>query len=68
MNLSLKSNFDVDDLFRLQRIGFTVEIVFAKARKEDSRFRIRNKEELLYALKDKETFAKILKQGAPEIG
>jgi hypothetical protein len=51
-------------------MAFVVEIALAKARKEDSRIRIQNKEELLHALKDKETFAKILKQGveAPEVG
>ena len=77
---ALNSSFSVEDLFRLERMAFMVEIALAKARKEDSRFRIRDKEELLYALKDKEellyalkdkeTFAKILKQGAeaPEIG
>ena len=42
-------------------MAFVVEIVFAKARKEDSRIRIRNKEELLHAL-TKETL--ILEQGA----
>ena len=57
------SNFDVDDLYRLQRMAFTVEIAFAKARKEDSRIRIRNKEELLHALTDKETLTRILEQG-----
>ena len=41
-----------------------------QARKEDSRIRIQNKEELLHALKAKEMFAKISKQGAeaPEAG
>ena len=51
-------------------MAFAVEIALAKARKEDSRIRIQNKEELLHALRDKETFAKILEQGAeaPEVG
>lgn len=44
------SNFDVDNLFRLQRMALTVEIAFAKARKEDPRIRIRNMNELLHAL------------------
>jgi hypothetical protein len=67
---SLNSNFDVEDLFKLERMAFAVEISLAKARKEDSRARIRNKEELLHALTDKETFTKILEQGteASEVG
>src|ERR687892_1715342 len=36
-------------IFRLHKIAFTVEISLAKARKEDSKIRIRNKEELLHA-------------------
>ena len=62
--------FGVEDLFRLEKMAFAVEISLAKARKEDSRIRIQNKEELLHALKDKEIFAKILEQGAeaPEVG
>ena len=48
---------------------FAVEISLAKARKEDSRLRIRDKEELLYALTDKEILTKILEQRteAPEV-
>ena len=55
--------FYVDDLFRLHKMAFAVEISFAKARKEDSRLRVRNKEELFHALTNKETLAKILEQG-----
>lgn len=66
---AMNSAFDVEDLFRLEKMAFAIEISLAKARKEDSMIRIRNKEELLHALKDKETFTKILKQGAeaPEV-
>ena len=60
----MNSNFNVEDLFSLEKMAFVVEIVFAKARKEDSRIRIRNKEELLHALTDKETLVRILEQGA----
>jgi hypothetical protein len=56
--------FDVDDLFRLRKLAFAVEISLAKARKDDSEIRIRNKEELLHALSDKVTFSNILDQGA----
>ena len=59
-----KSYFDVDDLFRLQKIAFVVEIALAKARKDDSVIRIKNKEELLHVLTDREIFGKILEQGA----
>jgi hypothetical protein len=67
---AMKSTFDVEDLFRLEKMAFAVEISFAKARKEDSRIRIRNKEELLQAMIEKETLTKILEQGseAPEVG
>lgn len=43
-------------------MAFAVEILFAKARKEDSRIRVRNKEELLHALTDIETLARIIEQ------
>ncbi|MGB7633132.1 MAG: hypothetical protein WBL68_05365 [Nitrososphaeraceae archaeon] len=50
-------------------MSFAVEISLAKARKEDSKIRIQNKEELIHALKDKKMFTEILKQGAeaPEV-
>lgn len=57
---AMNSNFDVEDLFRLHKMAFAVEISLAKARKEDSKIRIKNKEELLQALTDKDTFVKIL--------
>jgi hypothetical protein len=41
-------------------MSFVVEIALAKAIKEDSKIRIRNKKELLHALPDKETLSKIL--------
>jgi hypothetical protein len=56
--------FDVDDLFRLHKMAFAVEISLAKARKDDSEIRIKNKEELFQALTDKDTFGKLLEQGA----
>jgi hypothetical protein len=58
------TTFEVDDLFRLHKVAFAVEISLAKAGKDDSGIRIKNKEELLHALTDKETFDKLLKQGA----
>jgi hypothetical protein len=66
----MNSAFDVEDLFKLEKLAFAVEISFAKARKEDSMVGVRNKEELLNSLTDKETFTKILEQGseAPEVG
>jgi hypothetical protein len=57
-------SFNVDNLFRLRELAFAVEISLAKARKDNSEIRIKNKQELLYALTDKETFGKILEQGA----
>lgn len=57
------SNFNVEDLFKLEKMAFAVEISLAKARKEDSKIRVRDKEELLQAILDKETLAKILELG-----
>jgi hypothetical protein len=44
-------------------MAFAVEISLAKARKEDSKIRIKNKEELLHALTDKDTLVNLLDQG-----
>jgi hypothetical protein len=57
------SAFEVEDLFKLEKMAFAVEISLAKTRKEDSKISVRNKEELLHALTDKKTLAKILEQG-----
>jgi hypothetical protein len=59
-----ETSFDLDDLFRLRDLAFAVEISLAKARKDNSEIRVKNKEELFHALTDKETFTKILAQGA----
>jgi hypothetical protein len=56
------SKVNVDDLFRLHKMAFLVEIALAKARKEDSNIQIRDKQELLHALTDRDTFMKILQQ------
>jgi hypothetical protein len=60
----MNSIFGVEDLFRLERMAFAVEITLAKSRKVDSMIRIKNKEELLHILTDKKTLAKILEQGS----
>jgi hypothetical protein len=44
-------------------VAFATEISLAKARKDDSRIQLKNKEELLYALTDREALYKILDQG-----
>ena len=36
--------FDVDDLFRLRKVAFIVEIALAKARKDDSKIQIKDKQ------------------------
>lgn len=64
LNASEALEYFPDDLFRLSTLAFTVEISLAKTKKDDSEIRIKNKEELLHALTDKETFVKILEQGA----
>lgn len=59
---AINSHFNVEDLFRLQRMAFVVEIALAKAKKDDSEIKIKDKQDLLYALTDKDTFTKILHQ------
>jgi aminoglycoside/choline kinase family phosphotransferase len=49
-------------LLSISKLAFAVEI--SLARKDNSEIMIKNKEELLHALTDKETFRKILDQGA----
>jgi hypothetical protein len=44
-------------------MAFIVEIAIAKARKKDSEVRIKNKQELLHVLIDKEAFSTLLEQG-----
>jgi hypothetical protein len=56
--LDADSHFNVEDLFRLEKLPFIVEIVVAKARKEDSKIRIKNKEGLLYMLTDREAYSR----------
>ncbi|MGI0044452.1 MAG: hypothetical protein ACRD47_12145 [Nitrososphaeraceae archaeon] len=59
---AINSNFDVEDLFRLQKMAFIVEIVLSQARRDDSKIQIKDKQNLLNALTDRDTFIKILQQ------
>lgn len=45
-------------------MAFVVEIALAKARKDDSEIKLKDKQELLHALTDRDAFTKILKQAA----
>lgn len=45
-------------------MAFIVEIALAKARKNHSEVQIKDKQDLLHALTDRDTFTKILKQAA----
>jgi hypothetical protein len=56
------SNINVDNLFRLYKMAFLVEIALAKARKDDSEIQIKDKQDLLHALADRYTLLKILEQ------
>jgi hypothetical protein len=58
------STFDAEDLFKLEKMAFAVEISLAIAEREDSRIRIRDKEELFNALTDKDMLTKILEQAS----
>jgi hypothetical protein len=57
---------DVDYLFHLSEIAFAVELALAKAREEDSVFRIKSAEDVYHVLTDKETLEKVLQQGLKE--
>jgi hypothetical protein len=61
-NVGETNSYFVEDLFRLQKMAFIVEIALAKARKDDSKIQIRDKQDLLHALTDRDTFVKILHQ------
>jgi hypothetical protein len=63
-NRAVNSAFEVEDLFNLERMAFAVEISLAIAEKEDSRIRVRNKEELRNTLTDKDMLTKILEQAS----
>lgn len=54
--------FEVEDLFTLQHVAFVIEMALAKARKDDSKIQIRDKQDLLHTLTDRDTFVKILEQ------
>jgi hypothetical protein len=58
---------DVEYLFHLSEIAFEVELALAKAKEEDSVFRIRNAEDVYKVLTDKEKWdGKVLLQGLKE--
>lgn len=59
---AVNSTFDVEDLFKLEKMAFAIEISLAVAEKEESRIRIRNKQELFNALTDKNMLTKVLEQ------
>jgi hypothetical protein len=45
-------------------MAFVVEIALAKTRKDDSEIQIKDKQDLLHTLTDRNTFAKILQQSS----
>jgi hypothetical protein len=57
---------DVDYLFHLSEIAFAVELALAKAKEEDSVFRIKSAEDVYKVLTDKETLERVLQQGLKE--
>ena len=57
---------DVDYLFHLSELAFAVELALAKAREEDSVFRIRSAADAYQALTNKETLEIVLQQGLKE--
>jgi hypothetical protein len=59
-------NPDVNFLFHLSEIAFAVELALAKAKEEDSVFRIKSVEDVFHVLTNEETLEKVLKQGLKE--
>ncbi len=57
------AKFDVENLFELASLAFTVEIALAVARKDTSAIQIKNKQDLYQALTNREIFEMILEQG-----
>ena len=57
---------DVDDLFYLSELAFAFELALAKAREEDSMFRIKSAKDVYQVLIDKEALERILQQGLKE--
>jgi hypothetical protein len=57
---------DVNDLFYLSEMAFTVELALAKAQEEDSVFRIKSAEDVYQVLINKEALEKVLQQGLKE--
>jgi hypothetical protein len=57
---------DVDYLFHLSEIAFAVELALAKAKEENSVFRIRTAKDVHNVLTDNETLEKVLQQGLKE--
>jgi hypothetical protein len=62
-DLTTNSQFDVDNLFRLTKVTSILEIALAKARKDDSKIQIKDKQDLFHAL-NTETLTTILEQAA----
>jgi hypothetical protein len=62
--IEVNSTFNVENLFKLEKMAFAVEISLAIAEKEDSRIRVRNKKELFNALTDRDMLTKILEQAS----
>jgi hypothetical protein len=59
---TMNSNFNAEDLFRLHKLAFIVEIALANARKGDSEIQIKDKQDLLHVPKDRNTLVKRLQQ------
>ena len=57
---------DVNYLFYLSELAFAFELALAKAREEDSMFRIKSAKDVYQVLIDKEALERILQQGLKE--
>ena len=60
-------HIEIEDLFKLERMAFIVELALAKARKSDSMLQIKDKQDLIHALTHRNTFTQILTQSAEHL-
>jgi hypothetical protein len=67
MDENSNPHIEVEDLFKLERMAFIVELALAKARKSDSMLQIKDKQDLIHTLTDRNTFTQILTQSAEHL-
>lgn len=59
----LNTGLEIDHLFELASLAFSVEIALAVARKDSSTIQIKDRQELCHMLTNREAFVSMLEQG-----